>query len=411
MQDSREPQLGRTDELGVLGQLDQARRSGVEQGSITFARMRADEATKFFRHRERDQEVGTRQQLIELRLQPLFGFLSLTHGTMTVPAGTRCKMPPATIATAVEHASQFTRPATLQHGHRLELVLTHAMCVLLQVGRSVLTKDATDGGAASNVAGGSVEAENSATSAGGCCQVASHMITALTIGHQGVDLGHGDFFADGGQVQIDRGGVDGLVGRGRLFMVASFARENPERVAMGGPVNAHHAERLCGQRHEPVLVSLAAPDVNQHPRSIDVRDLQVECFLQTEPQRIDGPEEALHDRLADRRDELIDFGDGQDGGKFGLFGDSQLAERRPLSRTRMGVEELEPRVRDLQRIGFPLLIVLDEQQIASQIAFGGGTGRLLEPLSEFADSAEVGFVRPLTQPGQLHVVQHLLGQR
>jgi hypothetical protein len=32
------------------------------------------------------------------------------------------------------------------------------------------------------------------------------MLAPSPIGHQGVDLGHGDLFTDSGQVQVDRGG-------------------------------------------------------------------------------------------------------------------------------------------------------------------------------------------------------------
>jgi hypothetical protein len=74
-------------------------------------------------------------------------------------------------------------------------------------------------------------------------------------------------------------------------------------------------------------------------------------------------------------------------------------------------EELESAVGDLERIRLPLLIILDEQQIATEVVFGCLVGRLLEPLGELADSAEVGLVRPITQACQLQVLEHLLGER
>ncbi len=61
-------------------------------------------------------------------------------------------------------------------------------------------------------------------------------------------------------------------------------------------------------------------------------------------------------------------------------------------------------------IAFPLLVVLDEQEVSSEIILGGQIGRLVQPLSELAYSTEVGFVRPVGQASQLHVVEHLLGK-
>jgi len=67
---------------------------------------------------------------------------------------------------------------------------------------------------------------------------------------------------------------------------------------------------------------------------IDVAELQMERLLQAESQGIDGPEESLHGGFANGLDELIDFGNGQDGRELRLLGDAELAERRPFPRVR-----------------------------------------------------------------------------
>ena len=69
----------------------------------------------------------------------------------------------------------------------------------------------------------------------------------------------------------------------------------------------------------------------------------------------------------------------KDRGELELFGDPQLAQSGPLSRAGAEVEKLETGVGDLEGVAFPLLVVLDEQQVASQIIFGGNLGRLVEP--------------------------------
>ena len=165
--------------------------------------------------------------------------------------------------------------------------------------------------------------------------------------------------------------------------MAQWARSRPQRREWQGD--------------EAVLVPLAPADMDQHPAGVDVGDLQMERLLQPQPQGIDGPEEALQAGLADGGDQLIDFGDGQHGGQLELLGDAQLLERGPFPRAGVAIEELESGVGDLEGIAFPLLVVLDEQQVASQVVFGGQVGRLVEPLGELADRAEVGFVSPLAE--------------
>jgi hypothetical protein len=44
------------------------------------------------------------------------------------------------------------------------------------------------------------------------------MVVPLAMGHQGMDLGHGDFLTDGGQVQVDRGGLEGAVSQILLLL-------------------------------------------------------------------------------------------------------------------------------------------------------------------------------------------------
>ncbi len=86
-------------------------------------------------------------------------------------------------------------------------------------------------------------------------------------------------------------------------------------------------------------------------------------------------------------------------------------ERGPFARAGVRVEELQAGVSDAERVAFPLLVVLDEQQVTPQVILGGEVGGLLQPLGELADAAEVGLVSPFTEAGQLHVVEHLLGKR
>ena len=247
------------------------------------------------------------------------------------------------------------------------------------------------------------------------------MIGHLAIGHQRIDLGHGDFLTHGGKVEIDGGRLKAAVsqilldlpqvdaglqemggerarvwveiprldhpsssttflmqswtvvschrligGRG-LLVIASFAGEEPLGIAMRGPVLAEHVEGLG--RESGTSRSLC-PLPRRTWTSIRPASISETCRCRTscksQPERIDGPEEALQCGLADGVDQLIDFGNGEDGRQLELLGDAELVERGPFPRAGVEIEELDPGVGDLERIGFPLLIVLDEQQVAAR---------------------------------------------
>lgn len=208
-----------------------------------------------------------------------------------------------------------------------------------------------------------------------------------------------------------RAGVHRLVRGCGLAMVASFTGEEPDGIAVCDPMFAESLERPGSERYEAILVSLAPADVDEHPAGVEVADLEMQGFLQAEAERIAGPEEALQDRFADGGDQLIDFGDREDGGKFSLLADAEVFESGPVTRAGARVEELESGVGDLQGVGSPLLIILDVQQVVAQFVLGGQIGGLAEPLGELADGAEVGLMRSLGESGELQVREHLLGER
>ncbi len=144
VQNARESQLARTEVLGIPSQFNQRRCGRVEHRPIGLAWPRTHEPTKLLRHGERDQEVGTGQEFFELRLEPLFGLMPLTNGTMPIPARTRHEMLFGAGLAAIEDAPEFPGSTAFEHGHDFQLVLAHAVCVLLAVGRSVLAEDLTN---------------------------------------------------------------------------------------------------------------------------------------------------------------------------------------------------------------------------------------------------------------------------
>ena len=140
-------------------------------------------------------------------------------------------------------------------------------------------------------------------------------------------------------------------------MVAPRGREQPDRVAMRDPILAEHGQGPRRQRHVAVLGALATMDMDDHPRAVDVADLQIQTFLETQPQRVDGPEEGLVVWRAHGVDQAPHFGDAQDVGQALGPGDVEVLEGEPVARDGMGVEEDDAAGGDLQRAGRILSLV------------------------------------------------------
>jgi hypothetical protein len=103
-------------------------------------------------------------------------------------------------------------------------------------------------------------------------------------------------------------------------------------------------------------------NVHQHAFGIDVRDFEVESFVESQPQRIDDGKEADHRWLIDESQEYLDFFDGQDSGQFDLLLNLEHFESGPLAGTRLVEEELEPTVGDVEGALAPLSIVFDVEE-------------------------------------------------
>jgi len=86
--------------------------------------------------------------------------------------------------------------------------------------------------------------------------------------------------------------------RGRRFadavfgevMLSSICRKQKAWMSMTGPVVSQKSNGRRRQWHVPVLGSLATMDMNPASLGVDVTDLQMQRFIESESQRIDGPE-------------------------------------------------------------------------------------------------------------------------
>ena len=154
--------------------------------------------------------------------------------------------------------------------------------------------------------------------------------------------------------------------RAGFCMVPPRGREQPDRVAMRHPVLAEHSQGLRRERHVAIFGALAAMNMDDHPRAVDVADLEIQTFLETQPQRVDGPEVGFVVRSTHGVDETTNFRDAQDIRQGLGSGKADVPESLPVARDGVGVEEDDAAGSDLQRTGKVLSLVLEVEPVLSR---------------------------------------------
>jgi hypothetical protein len=89
-------------------------------------------------------------------------------------------------------------------------------------------------------------------------------------------------------------------------VVASFGREQPDRIAMRDSELAERLQGRIGQDQVAILGSFATMNVHHHPPAVDVGDLEVNGFANPQSERVAGPEEVLQTQCAAGIDDLLD---------------------------------------------------------------------------------------------------------
>ena len=136
---------------------------------------------------------------------------------------------------------------------------------------------------------------------------------------------------------------------GSRLAVATVGRKQQPHVAMLFPVVPQDLQGTFGQRQVSVFGSFATMDVNGHPLRINVTDLQIESFFQSQAKRVDAPQKSSIVQLPGGRNQLMDLSDRQHLGQRRLFGHFEFMEDIPVSWTGRGVKELQRTVGHFQR--------------------------------------------------------------
>lgn len=125
-------------------------------------------------------------------------------------------------------------------------------------------------------------------------------------------------------------------------------------------------------------------DMDQHSFRVDIGDLQVKSFLESQPEGVDDREEAVHGRFFDQFQKGVDFTDREDDRYFLFDFDAGQLECFPIARNGESEELLEGLLSHVDGAGAPLFGIDDMEQVASEVVFGGGGGIFGEEFVELS---------------------------
>ena len=179
------------------------------------------------------------------------------------------------------------------------------------------------------------------------------------------------------------------------------SRKQPDRMAVGHPILAQHVQGALGQRHIAIFVALAASDVDEHPGTVEVGDLQPDAFAQAQATGIDRRQAQPVMGQPDGLKQALHLVGGQDiGERLGFLGTYQN-QNLPLPLKGHGKEGFDAAhgLGDGRR--GPFLDIGDRQKILSDLGLSELIGRRIEMLRQHPHGADVGITGTFGFPLQL----------
>jgi hypothetical protein len=195
--------------------------------------------------------------------------------------------------------------------------------------------------------------------------------------------------------------LDTAFGHGRGSVLCSSAvsaksREEKARVAVDSPIAAEQIEGGWGERDIAILSTLSTVNVDHHTAGVDIRDFEMETFVEPQAAGVDGGEigiivEGFH--LGQNGSDFIDAENSREA-SFGLG--SEDSEDVPVSLEDMLIEESYSAIADAHGIGWPLINVLSVEEIVLEFLLSDQIGGFAIELGEHANGAGVGLLSPFS---------------
>ena len=149
-------------------------------------------------------------------------------------------------------------------------------------------------------------------------------------------------------------------------------------------------------------------DVNTHAIAVDVADLKIKSFMQSEAAGIGGGEIGFVLRGADSSKDGAYFIEAQDGRKplFAIGVDQR--QGMPVTLKDIEEKEFNPTVTNAHGGGRPFVGVSAVQEIILKLRFGDLIGGVVVKISEHANRSCIALLGTLAHPGKLQGSHGLL---
>lgn len=187
-------------------------------------------------------------------------------------------------------------------------------------------------------------------------------------------------------------------------------REQPHRMAVGGPIRAEEYEGRLGQRPIAVLGPFATPHVDKHAGTLNIGHLEVGAFLQAQPTGIDGTQTGAVARQPDTLEDSAHFLHTQDDRELLLPWGTDKGEGRPFPFEGRLVEELDAAEGNGTGRAGVVFDVLDIQERVPELFLSHLGRRLVVMFGQLAHGPDIHLLGPLRQTAELKVFDHPLTQ-
>ena len=92
-------------------------------------------------------------------------------------------------------------------------------------------------------------------------------------------------------------------------MVFALGWKNPVFVAMGFVIFPEDLQGGFRQRDQAIFGTLSSMDMDEHSLGVDIFNMEIESFLESESQGVDDREEEEHGGLFDQLEKGVNFAD------------------------------------------------------------------------------------------------------
>jgi hypothetical protein len=143
-------------------------------------------------------------------------------------------------------------------------------------------------------------------------------------------------------------------------------------------------------------------DMNHHAVAVDIRDFQMQSFLQSEPASIDRGQKGPVVTGSHLGQQPVDFIPGEHGRQMFFPLSPQILEGAPVASQHLGEEKPQAAVADAHGARRPAIDVATMQEVLLQLILINEVGRSVEKLGQHAQRPQVTFLGPFGIAGELH---------